>query len=302
MHVVGRARSGSRVLRSNVGGPARDRVDGGCVTPVRREINARWPELAAAELRPGADHATWLDVGCGVGQGRDLLERAGLRGLYVGADLAAAPDWDQPRAPAGALATRFIACDVVDVPARLGAGTVDGAISISAFEHFPDDLAALLAVRSVLRDGAPLLLCVPAPAGRVLWGPRHGYRWYTAKRLRRLAEEAGMRVELIQPLGGAASLGLGLMWFVPAYVLSKLVAGALIIRHGGHRGAARRRHPWSAHLVTRIQFAHCRTARGRRLHQRVVARVNRLDRHARTPASAWAAVIRKPVDADAADG
>jgi len=292
VHVVGRARSGSRVLRSNVGGPARDRVDGGCVTPVRREINARWPELAAAELRPGADHATWLDVGCGVGQGRDLLERAGLRGLYVGADLAAAPDWDQPRAPAGALATRFIACDVVDVPARLGAGTVDGAISISAFEHFPDDVAALVAVRRVLHPGAPLLLCVPAPPGRLLWGPRHGFRWYSAERLRGLAERAGMEVTLIEPVGGAGSFMLGLVWFLPAYAASKLVTVALLVRHLGRRGAVRSRHPWTVHLVTRLQFAHCATPRGRRVHQRVVAGVNRLDRHVRHPVCAWVAVLR----------
>jgi SAM-dependent methyltransferase len=288
-------------VRSNVGGPTRDRLEGGCVTPFRQEVNRWWPQLAAAALGTGAEAAVWLDVGCGVGQGHDLLQRAGLRGRYLGVDLAPAPDWEQPDRSGGTLERTFLACDVIHLTSALGASTVDGAMSISAFEHFPDDLAALLAVRTVLRDGAPLLLCVPAPAGRLLWGPRHGYRWYTAKRLRRLTEEAGMWVELVQPLGGAASLGLGLVWFVPAYVLSKLVAVALLVRHGGRRGAARRRHPWSAHLVTRIQFAHCGTARGRRLHQRVVALVNRLDGRARTPASAWAAVIRKPANAGAAD-
>jgi SAM-dependent methyltransferase len=287
-------------VRSNLGGPARDRLGGGCVTPFREEVNRWWPQLAAAVLGADADAAVWLDVGCGVGQGHELLQRAGLRGRYLGVDLAAASDWERPDRSGATLERTFLACDVVRLPSALGASTVDGAMSISAFEHFPDDLAALLAVRTVLRGGAPLLLCVPAPAGRLLWGPRHGYRWYTAQRLRRLAEQAGMRVELVQPLGGAASLGLGLVWFVPAYALSKLVALALLVRHGGRRSAARR-HPWSAHLVTRIQFAHCGTARGRWLHRRVVALVNRLDGHARTPASAWAAVIRKPVNAGAAD-
>ena len=277
--------------RGNIGRAIAEHVEGDCVTPVRHELNSSWPAVVAQSLGGRQASGLWLDVGCGTGAGRALLERAGLTGEYVGVDIAPAPG----HAPgAGTLRARFVACDIVHVHRAVGEAVADGAVSISAFEHFPDDAAALAAVARALRPGAPLVLCVPSGWGRIVWGPRHGFHWYGPEDLRRLAASSGMALEELRPVGGLASVVLGALWFAPAYILSKAVTAALALRYRGRRSEVRRRHPWTHDLLLRLQFAHCRSARGRRAHGLLVRAVTRLDQRARMPAPAWIAVLRRP--------
>jgi SAM-dependent methyltransferase len=131
-----------------------------------------------------------LDAGCGTG----LL----LAGLPAGLRLAGLDS--SPRALAHA-AARLPGADL-----RLGAlpgplpfppGGQDLILLTDVLEHIADDGAALAALAALLAPGGRLLLTVPAhPALWTRHDEEHGHqRRYTRRTLRRVIDQAGLRVE-----------------------------------------------------------------------------------------------------------
>lgn len=127
-----------------------------------------------------------LDIGCGNGYARELLTRAGLYGEYVGVDHAEHPGFGA--FDCAAFAPRLIVGDVHALEPG-DVGPVDLLISMTALEHFEDDLAALARARRLLAPGAAELHVVPAERGLRLWGC-HGWRQYSPRCVQRVCPRA----------------------------------------------------------------------------------------------------------------
>jgi SAM-dependent methyltransferase len=263
--------------------------DHGCVTPARRQINEMMPRYIRDHLQ-GRAGGVILDVGCGDGEALELLAESLPSGHYLGIDLVEHSGWAPRRAaPPPGWTAEFAAHDVYELEQLQAAAGVTHAITISAFEHFPDDVSALQVVRRAMGPRAVMVLCVPAAAGRTVWGPRHGFHWYRRQDLEQRARDAGWEIAELEQVGGIGSWLLGLVWFVPAFLLSKVTFRALLLVLRD-RARVQRRFPWVT--LTGFQFAHCRFAAGRRFHHLMVDRVVALDVRFGGPATAWIAVLR----------
>jgi SAM-dependent methyltransferase len=158
---------------------------------------------------PTAQGARVAEVGAGIGTFSQRLLDAGVRELLL----------IEPEGPCTArLHERFAADDRVriveealpDAPALAGwAGTCDLVVCQNVLEHIADDRGALLAMTTALRPGGTLALLVPAhPWLFNRLDRRFGHqRRYSRKRLRRLAEEAGLKVDRLERFNALGILG-----------------------------------------------------------------------------------------------
>lgn len=137
-----------------------------------------------------------LDIGCGSGYAAQLLEQAGLRGVYVGLDHAAHPKFDAMTS--AQFARRLIVADVHHTD-LVSLGPFDLIVSMTSLEHFEDDRAALEAIRRAAAPGAAELHIVPAEDGLNLW-EAHGWRQYSPACVAALCPDAQ-----IYRIGGWAS-------------------------------------------------------------------------------------------------
>jgi SAM-dependent methyltransferase len=81
------------------------------------------------------------------------------------------------------------------------AGVYDLVALLDVLEHVPDDKGSLQAIYGLLKPGAALLLTVPINPW--MWSAHdvahHHHRRYRKKEIRKLAEDAGYRIELLSP-------------------------------------------------------------------------------------------------------
>jgi len=81
------------------------------------------------------------------------------------------------------------------------AGSYDLIALLDVLEHVPDDAGSLMAIKSLLKPGAPLLLTVPI--NKWMWSAHdvahHHHRRYTKTEIEHLATAAGYCVDLISP-------------------------------------------------------------------------------------------------------
>ncbi|MFQ6100896.1 MAG: class I SAM-dependent methyltransferase [Anaerolineae bacterium] len=141
-------------------------------------------EKAGASLTP---EARVLDAGAG--QGRFKPEFSHTR--YVGVDLAV-----------GDAAWDYSGLDVISDLVRLpfDQGTFDAAVCAQVLEHVAEPLQVLREISRVLKPGGRLFLSAPQS-----WHQHqkpYDYYRYTSFGLHHLAEQAGLRIEFIQPMGG----------------------------------------------------------------------------------------------------
>ena len=159
--------------------------------------------------------------------GEDPLEVGSGLGLYA-ADwrTAGVPRLTVSEADAGRLAalrTRF-ATDPAVVVRELAAPVTEQAsyssvVAYNVLEHIEDDGAAMVAFRGLVRPGGRVVVLVPAfpsALGRFDRAIGH-HRRYRAATLRRVAEGAGLEVEVLKHVNCVGLLG----W----YVVVKLLRG-----------------------------------------------------------------------------
>jgi SAM-dependent methyltransferase len=147
-------------------------------------------DVIAREARPTGE-GPLVEIGCGTGANLPALQP-------FGEVLAIEPD-----AEARTYAAARSGVTVLD--GRLPDGlpeAVDQAgllVMLDVLEHVEDDRAALSAIAARMGDSARLVLTVPAMP--FLWSrhdeEHHHFRRYTAKALRAVAGEAGLKVELL---------------------------------------------------------------------------------------------------------
>ncbi len=156
-------------------------------SPSRHDVNTFF-RSAAHLLAPrfsGRD-TTILDLGCGAGITAPLLAEAGIRGTYIGLDIARHRKWnDAPIAgPAGRVAKRLIIADI----ARFDASTLPPLhliVSSTSLEHIEDEHAAIRKLETRLDPGGCQAHFVPAEEALDLYGP-HGWRQFSPICLQRL--------------------------------------------------------------------------------------------------------------------
>jgi SAM-dependent methyltransferase len=131
-----------------------------------------------------------LDAGCG--SGRNLLELA-RRGEVSGIELSEASVALARERHAG----EVLVGSVLDMP--YASDSFDLAVCLDVIEHLQDDRGALGELRRVVAHGGSLLVTVPAY--ECLWSTHdeinHHCRRYSARTLRRAAENAGWRTARI---------------------------------------------------------------------------------------------------------
>lgn len=139
-------------------------------------------------------NASILDIGCGTGSLLLRMRKAGFSRL-TGADPFISNDIDY----GGGLKIHKAGIDHAP-------GNQDVVMANHSFEHMPDPLGALRALRRLLRPSGALLIRIPV-AGCYAWrkygvdwaaldAPRH-LHLHTTKSMTLLAAEAGLRVERI---------------------------------------------------------------------------------------------------------
>jgi SAM-dependent methyltransferase len=146
-----------------------------------------------------------LEIGCGTGHNLSMLARFG-RVEAIEIDPAAR-----------AIASERLGRPVGDAPLPALPGVERGAYDLVAVldvvEHIADDVAALRAMKDLLKPGGAILIAVPAH--QWMWSAHdvvnHHHRRYSKTTLRRAIERAGLRANklsyfnsLLFPLAAAA--------------------------------------------------------------------------------------------------
>lgn len=150
-----------------------------------------------------------LDIGCGSGYLREVLDAAGYRGTYVGVDVKRSPKFEE-RGTASFTST-FVHSPIESFRTR---ERFDLVVSNTALEHIADDRGAVEKSRRYTARGGVQVHIVPSFWGLLvyLW---HGYRQYTPRRMTTLF--AGQRYRVYR-LGGLCSLLLHFVYLtVPGY-------------------------------------------------------------------------------------
>jgi SAM-dependent methyltransferase len=147
-------------------------------------------ELIAREV-PLPREARILEIGCGTGHNFEMLARFGqVDGIEVD---------DQARA----LSSRRLGREVGSSPLPDLPGIADGSYHLVALldvlEHIEEDRASLASIKQKLAPGGRILLTVPA--NQWMWSAHdaahHHHRRYSKAGLRRVIEEAGLKVETL---------------------------------------------------------------------------------------------------------
>lgn len=132
-----------------------------------------------------------LEIGCGTGHNVQMLDRFG-RVDAIEIDPAAR-----------AVAAERLGRAVGDAPLPALSGVADGHYDLIAIldvlEHVEADREALISIARRLKPGGRILITVPAHPW--MWSAHdtvnHHHRRYTRKTLRRVVEEAGLRLEMM---------------------------------------------------------------------------------------------------------
>ena len=153
----------------------------------RRRILA---DLIAREIKPPS-RARILEIGCGTGHNFPVLDKFGsVEALEVDA-------------PARAIASERLGYPVGDAPLPGLPGVPDASYDLIALldvlEHIEGDLAALVSIKAKLKPGGRILITVPA--NEWMWSAHdtvhHHFRRYNPASLRKVAAEAGLKVDLL---------------------------------------------------------------------------------------------------------
>lgn len=129
-----------------------------------------------------------LDIGCGTGYMRELLERAGFSGEYVGVDVY--EDVEFSVYESKVFTSTLICAPIADAALS---GEFDLVISNTALEHISDDREAVRRGQEVLVPGGIAIHIVPSFWALFLY-LFHGYRQYSRKSLHRLFKGADSSV------------------------------------------------------------------------------------------------------------
>lgn len=117
-------------------------------------------------------------------------------------------------------------------------------VAYNVLEHIPDDVGALRAFVGLLRPGGRVVLVVPAfPSAMSRFDVAIGHqRRYRRSSLRRAAEAAGLRVEVLHYVNCVGLLG----WYVAVKALRRRPRAGLLLK-GYDRGVV----PWLRRLEAR---------------------------------------------------
>jgi SAM-dependent methyltransferase len=136
-------------------------------------------------------NAQIAEIGCGTGSNLPMLAR-------FGTVTAIEPD-GEARAFAATRSNALIKNGLLPDGLPLDDQSLDLAVMLDVLEHVEDDVAALKAVAAKLKPDATFFLTVPALP--ILWSPHdeehHHKRRYTPSSLRKVMEEAGLKVHKI---------------------------------------------------------------------------------------------------------
>jgi SAM-dependent methyltransferase len=180
----------------------------------------------AARRHLGDFHGRVLDVGCGTSPYRDYLP-AGVD--YVGVDRAVAGPAVRARADMAALP--FLAA------------SFDGALCTEVLEQSPRPWAIVAELARVLRPGGRLYLTAPFDWHFV--DEPYDYFRFTTHGLRALVEDAGFRVEAVEPVGGLFTALAGKLVEEVVQDLWLPTARAAGIKRGAYLVAALASLPWN---------------------------------------------------------
>lgn len=135
-----------------------------------------------------------LDIGCGTGYMREVLEKIGFRGKYIGVDVVKENKFSE-------ISNNF---EIIFIQSAIEDFEFDGefdlVISNTAFEHIPDDKKVAKQSYRYAGENGVQLHVMPSFFSLFVY-LLHGFRQYTPNRIKRLFEE---RV-VIYRLGGFAS-------------------------------------------------------------------------------------------------
>lgn len=166
--------------------------------PLVQRLTYRPEHVAVARRLRGAAPGRVLDIGCGTGLLASRLRRELPEADVVGCDFS--------HGMLERAASRGRACALVQGSALalpFGSGSFDAVVTTEAFHWFPDQAQALSEFYRVLGPRGHLLVSLINPPLEVMsdLGRRisklagEPARWPTRRRMRRLVEDAGFRVE-----------------------------------------------------------------------------------------------------------
>lgn len=163
--------------------------------------------LMTRYIRQLADPIRVLDMGCGKGVYAGFF--AGHQGEYHGVDAFKYPEWAQVATSQGELKIQFHHSrgeQVGELPIR-----ANFTLSSSSLEHVDDPDAVVRGLAARSEQGAFGLHIVPAPWSLMTYG-KHGWRRFSAERLKDLFEAAGFETLQIYRLGGLPSQVFHFFW------------------------------------------------------------------------------------------
>lgn len=181
-------------------------------SPSRLLSNLFWFSLPAAALRARLGRLDVIDIGCGRGNYKAVLETAlGPLDSYTGIDVQPRPEWAALQAADPHC--RFIEAYAENIsPEMISGGSL--IVSQSAIEHIRDDMDLMRHIAEGLRKRPGPSLQIHLLPSSHMWRQYglHGYRGYSARALRRLLSAFPDFSTALYVLGGAASNAVHYDW------------------------------------------------------------------------------------------
>ncbi len=168
--------------------------------------------VLARQIPPAVASATWVDVGGGAGEFAQIVAGLGYAVTVVDGD---------PRNIANLTASGInaVLADLNQPLDSLVDASFDGASIIEVIEHITHAERLMNELNRLLKPGGTLLLSTPnavwwrdrlrAVCGRAPEAEGYHYRFFTAKTVRRLCEQAGFQVVRME----FSSPAFGINWF-----------------------------------------------------------------------------------------
>ncbi len=167
-------------------------------SPSRHDMNTFFlsagRRFVQGRARRGATgEVTVVDLGCGSGIVAELLARAGVRGRYIGIDIARNRKWTDGTVrgnegvageEGGELRKTLIVADIARFDASV-LPEIDLLVSSTSLEHIEDDAGAIRTLEARLGVDGFQAHFVPGEEALELYGP-HGWRQYSPLCLRRM--------------------------------------------------------------------------------------------------------------------
>lgn len=219
-----------------------------------------------------------LDAGCGTGIYSQFIKKKKIRANYLGVDYEFKADTSFYRSNKS-FEIRFLRKDLMKLRLK---ERYDLILSLWTLEHLRNDLLALKILKRHLKKRGLIFLSLPAIWTWPLEFGRHGFHYYSLKKIDNLLKKSGLKIISIKKCSGPLGLLFNLIYqwgsylvLLPVFSFYKILGKLPKKKTKEDFGNAR----LSKNILNNTIFFYKKTLLGREIHYRLVKLISQIDQN-----------------------